>query len=327
MKQHKPRRPFRHLRQDDRDRLDALLAAGHTQTAIARILDVDKGTICREVTNRRRRNGRYDATNAQWKADQKRRLAKYQGMKVEGDPKLRVYVIRGLESGQSPDAISGRMRRDGEPFFASKNAIYAWLYSSWGQRYTPLLCSRRAKRRRRRGKRPKRSMIPDRISFRDVAVPITAEADQAVSSKNTAAIAVAAKRGSRFLLATKVPNHTPRAMCRAIRRLDARSPLGQTIADNGIENKGHARWGVPVCFADPHAPWQKPLVEESIGLLRRWFFPKKTTDWNRVSPRQLATAVGILNRKYRKSLGYQSAAEVEAAEEFSKQKNATGGCI
>lgn len=323
----KHRQRFSQLAQSDRDRIESLLRAEHTQTEIAAVLQVNKGTISREISRRRRKDGRYDATSAQQKADQKRRLAKYQGMKVESNPGLRAYVISQLQACQSPDAISGRMRQEMAPFSASKNAIYEWLYSVWGQQYCPLLCTRRAKPRRRREPRPKRQMIPNRISFRDVSGPIHSEVDQAVSSKNTAAIAVAAIRQSKLILVAKVANHTPRAMSRAVRRLDERVNLGQAIADNGIENKRHANWGVPVCFADPHAPWQKPLVEQSIGLLRRWFFPKRTTDWSLVTRIQLEIAVTILNGKYRKSLGYQSAYEVETAHAIIRNSKQRQCCI
>ena len=68
---------------------------------------------------------------------------------------------------------------------------------------------------------------------------------------------------------------------------------------------------MPAYFADPHAPWQKGFVECSIGLLRRWFFPKGT-DWASVSEAQLQGAIAVLNGKYRKVLGYRSAYEVAA---------------
>lgn len=307
----KQQRKFKQLTQLDRDRIQALLQREHTQTEIAAVLGVDKGTISREIQNRKRRDGRYEANTAQHKANQKRSLAKYQGMRVEHNSKLKQYIVAQLKSGQSPDSISGRMKRDKLPFYASKNAIYAWLYSVWGQRYCPLLCTQRFRPRKQKEPAPKRQIIPDRISFRDVLRPIQSEADQAVSSKNTAAIAVAAIRESKLIVATKVKNHTPLAMKRAIQRIDSQASLGQTIVDNGIENKKHSQWGIPVCFADPRAPWQKPLVEQSIGLLRRWFFPKKTTDWNLVSRIELLNAIFVLNHKYRKSLGYQSAYEVE----------------
>ncbi|PIR93784.1 hypothetical protein COT97_04840 [Candidatus Falkowbacteria bacterium CG10_big_fil_rev_8_21_14_0_10_39_11] len=51
------------------------------------------------------------------------------------------------------------------------------------------------------------------------------------------------------------------------------------------------------------------LKENSIGLLRRWFIPKKTDLKNIVEDR-FQNYFHILNGKYRKSLGYRTAYEV-----------------
>jgi IS30 family transposase len=330
MKPMKKRESFKHMKQADRDRIQCLLRRGHRQAEIAAIVGFDKSAISREIRGRSKRTGAYDALNAQLKAANKRRHAKYQGMKIEADDSLREYIVDKLRAGQSPDAISGRMKYEKTAFFASKNAIYQWLYSADGQRYCNLLCTKRFRPRKRKEARVKRQMIPHRISFRDITTPIRSEADQAVSSLNTAAIAVVIIRTSKLLMVRKVPNHTPRSMTHAIRRMDACTPLGQTIVDNGIENKHHLSWGVPTCFADPHAPWQKPLVEQSIGLMRRWFYPKKKTDWKKVSSWELRAAVRVINNKYRKSLGYMSAYEVEYGRDSIKKNDRTetvGCCI
>ena len=101
-------------------------------------------------------------------------------------------------------------------------------------------------------------------------------------------------------------------MARAVRGFAERHRLVSATADNGIENKDHEAWGIPAYFADPHAPWQKGFIECSIGLLRRWFFPKGT-DWAGVSETELQAAIGTLNGKHRKVLGYRSANEVALA--------------
>ena len=79
--------------------------------------------------------------------------------------------------------------------------------------------------------------------------------------------------------------------------------------DNGIENKTHEKYGLPTYFCDSHAPWQKPLVEASIGLLRRWYI-KKGTDLATVSKKRYKEMLHYLNHKKRKSLGYKSAYEM-----------------
>ncbi len=162
----KKQRTFHHLNATARDRLEALLDAGEKQKEIAKILKVNKSTISREVKKRERKNGRYDADTAEHKAQIKRSRSKYQGMKIEKDPRLRKYIIERLKEKRSPDEISGRMRKDKQPFFVNKNAIYAWLWSSRGQRYCKYLCTKRYDRKTHSGS-SKREMIPGLISFRE----------------------------------------------------------------------------------------------------------------------------------------------------------------
>lgn len=326
---------YRHLNQFDRDRISALLQAGHLQKDIAGILKVDPGTISREIKNRQRKNGRYEATAAQLKADAARRASKYQGMKVESDPALKKYIITNLKDKRSPDEIAGRMGREKKTFKVSKDAIYHWLYSSWGQRYCPLLCTRRYRIRPRKKPATQRVMIPNRVSID--ARPLEAgnktrychfEVDTAVAprrAKNTEAIALAADMKSKLMLGTKIPSLSPVNMTDALQRFQQQVPMASATTDNGIENKNHEQWGVPTFFADPHSPWQKPLIEQSIGLLRRWFFPKGT-DWAIVSEEELQEALKVLNGKYRKSLGYKSALEASKAPRDSLLKEVKRSC-
>ena len=48
-KKRKKKRHFRHLKQTDRDRIEALLNAGHKQEEVAKILDFDASAISREM--------------------------------------------------------------------------------------------------------------------------------------------------------------------------------------------------------------------------------------------------------------------------------------
>jgi IS30 family transposase len=79
--------------------------------------------------------------------------------------------------------------------------------------------------------------------------------------------------------------------------------------DNGIENVHHREFRVDAYFCDKGAPWQKPHVEGSIGLVRRWFLPKGT-DLAAIPDTVFQSQLHLLNGKYRRSLGYQSAYEV-----------------
>jgi len=307
--------------------MEALLDAGETQREIAKILKVHESTISREK-KRERRDGRYDAATAQHKAGVERGHSKYQGMKVEGNPGLKAYVIAGLTAKRSPDEMAGRMKRERQPFYASKNAIYKWLYSVYGQRYCPLLCTKRCRKRKQK-KKTKRTMIPNRKSIDSRPLGATNqtryrhyEGDTIVAPKragNTDGVAIAVERKTKLILARKIPSLAPREMTTAINGFAEETSILSMTMDNGIENKEHEDWNMPAFCADPHSPWQKPIVENEIGLLRRWYF-KKGTDWALVTEGALQEAITFLNNKYRKSLGYQSALEVARAHGMIKAK-------
>ena len=149
----KKKRHFRHLKQFDRDRIEALLNAGHKQEEIAKILDFDAGAISREINKRKRKNGKYLALTAQRKARAKRLNSKHPGMKLEENPELREQVIQGLKDHRSPDEIAGRMKRKKQNPRVGTNAIYKWLYSARGQAYCPLLCTKRYRKHKQKKKR------------------------------------------------------------------------------------------------------------------------------------------------------------------------------
>jgi transposase, IS30 family len=320
---------YRHLDQHDRDRIEVMFRAGHTQSEIARLLKVDKGTISREVKKRRLKIGVYDATRAQLKANIKRSNSKYQGMKIEKHPLMRDYIIRQLKKHRSPDEIAGYMKRIKMLPRIQTNAIYKWLYSSYGNGYAKYLCTKSHHRKPRKQEGIKRVMIPNAISISAAPLGVLNktrychfDGDTAVSPKksgSTASIAVVAERKINYLVSTKLPNLKPSQMQAGVERMHDRVHMKSLTLDRGIENRSHEGWGIPSFFADPHSPWQKPHVENNIGLLRRWFIPKKT-NLAYISEEKLQEYISILNHKYRKSLGYKSAYEVALEHGIIKTK-------
>lgn len=322
-KKQRKQRTFRHLGQHDRDRIEALLDAGHAQEEIAGILKVDPSTISRE-RKRKRKNGRYESTTAQAKANAKRSNSKHQGMKIEKYPDLRNFITRQLKQHRSPDEIAGRMEREKHSPRIGANAIYKWLYSIWGQPYARYLCTRRT-RRKSQTRAPKREMIPNRISIRERprrGIWRHWEGDTMVSPKRiptTASVAVASAIREKYLWAVKIENLKPESMKYAVQQKSAHVHMDTFTLDNGIENRYHEEFGMLTFFCDPHSPWQKPHVENGIGLLRRWFIPKGT-DLSKLSEEDLQRYISILNRKYRKSLHYRSAYEVAIERDILKTK-------
>ncbi len=81
--------------------------------------------------------------------------------------------------------------------------------------------------------------------------------------------------------------------------------------DRGKELSQHAAFkietGIPVYFADPHSPWQRPSNENTNGLLRQYF--PKDTDLSRWSAEEIEAVANALNSRPRKTLGWRTPAE------------------
>ena len=317
---------YRHLTQADRDRLQALRDAGTTQEEIARVLKVDPSTISREIARNRRKyrkkkrvqnkNARYEAGVAEHKAYVRRKYAKYQGKKIEENKDLRRYITKRLRRYWNPDEISGRMKKDRKPFYASKTAIYEWLRSVYGQRYVPYLYSGRYCVKKRKQKKPAKSMIPNRVSIHARPASFAMEyghyeADTFVSGKNTgskAAVSVAVERQADYIQMRKIERMKPKLFASAVRHMKRIVLMKSATLDNGIENRDHETIGAETYFCDPYSSWQKPHVENAIRLVRR-FIPKGA-DISKVPETKIARVARILNHKPRKSLGYKTPYEV-----------------
>jgi len=328
----KNQKKYRHLDFHARDRIEALLDEGHYQVEIAKILGVHKSTISREI-RKHRETGVYKAGVADHKAGISRSNSKYQGMKIEAHKEMKQHLIEEMEVKQSPDGISGRMKADKCEVTVSTTAIYRWLYSPFGQQYCKLLCTKRYRRRPQRHT-PKREMIKNIKEIHDIPKMVlrngdVSEADTFLSpkrAKTTEAVALRVKRRSKFISGSKIPSMETKHMTKSMKRLQKENPSDALLMDRGIENRGHGEYGIPTYFCDSHAPWQKPLVEGSIGLARRWFWPKGT-DLSKVTEEKLQEGFRILNSKYRKSLGYRSAREEEERYGMIASLLATGVAI
>ena len=332
---------YRHLTEQDRDRLQALRDEGVKQKEIAKILKVDPGTISREIKRNRRKyrkkkkiknkNARYEAGVANHKAYVRRKYAKYQGKKINEQKDLKRYIVKKLKQHWNPDEISGRMKRDHEPFYASKTTIYEWLRTVYGQRYCPYLSSKRYYVKRRRAKAPKRQMIPHRIGIEERPRGATNrsryghfESDTMVSRKSASSLAVICERKARYIDARKIPSLAPVNFAAGVK--DMQQSLSRVLSftfDNGIENKRHEELGVAAYFCDPYASWQKGGVEHANKMIRRYI--PKGVDIRNYSDDDVKRIVAILNGKPRKSLNYRTATEVMVEHNLFKQKIPVGG--
>mgnify|MGYP001571756731 CR=1 FL=1 len=307
------------IKKAERLEIALLRNRGYGVREIGRVLDRSPGSISEEL-HRNRTQSRYDPLAADHKARIRRMDAKFQGMKIEAEADLKRYVIAQLEAHWNPDEISGRMRENRTPFYASKTAIYDWLRSAYGQRYCPLLYSRRYRRKPRIAK-PARVMIPERVSIdaRPAGVANRTrfghwEGDTLVSGKRTgsrAAASVLYERKAKLVLAQRIEDLKPDAHAAAQQEMMQNKKALSLTQDNGIENTRHRELGIPTFFCDPYSSWQKGGVENANKMIRRYI--PKGTDLATVSQEYLDQIVSIINGKPRRSLGYRTAIEVATA--------------
>ena len=307
------------LKKAERDEIEILREKRYSLRNIARVLNRSPNTISYEITTNGGRTG-YRAQYAQQYARTRAKDKRWQWSKIEHTPALRAYIIAGLTVHWNPDEIAGKMRRDHTPFYASKTAIYDWLRSVYGQRYVPLLYSRRYYKKKRRPK-TERVMIPDRVSIHERFWGATNktryghwEGDTLVSGKkasSTAAVSVVYERKTRLLVAKRIENLTPASHTHALQDMLHNKKALSITQDNGIENRDHQRVGVPAFFCDPYSSWQKGGVENANKMIRRYF--PKGTDFASVSQEMIDHAVSVINRKPRKILRYRTTLEVAMA--------------
>ena len=326
-----------HLRQLDRDRIESLWRAGETQKNIALIVGRAQSNISREISHYRKKlrcrggtkNLDYVATVAQQKASAKRSRAKHGMKKINENTNLQDYIVRKLKQFWSPDTISGRMKTDKEPFYASKDAIYEWLYSKWGQQYCRFLYSLRYRVKKQRKNKTKKTLIPNRVGWQERSLGCLnkteyghKENDTIVSGKNTkskVALSVEYDRKSKYGCAVKIKNLKPETNRIAILKMEEDKLVLSHTFDNGIENTQHQQLKAPSFFCDPYSPWQKGGVEHFNKMIR-WFIPKGC-DISLYSQEYVNMIIDILNKKPRKSLGYKTPFEVMVENNLFLTKN------
>lgn len=304
------------LSQAERLEIKILLDKGYSQRSIALALGRGHNTVSYEIKTNST-NGEYDPIKAQAKARLRKRMRKLEWSKIVEYPKLQDFVIEKLGLHWNPDEIAGYMKKHPKecPGYVSKTAIYIWLRTSPGERYCRFLYSKR-KRVKKRKPGAVRELIPNRVSIHERFLGADhrsryghLEADTVVGRKGTkGGMKTSTERKSRLILAHKVESMRPREHAEVLVKMLAPLVVMSVTFDNGIENRGHERLGIPTFFADPYSSWQRGANEHGNKMLRRYF--PKGTNFEEVSQTEIDQAVSLINNKPRKILGYESALDV-----------------
>src|SRR5947208_9503364 len=277
---------------EERVEIYRLVADGRSQNEIASALDRAPSTISRELRRNSRPTkvwaGGYEPVRAQQLAERRRR---WDGrFKLARQPDLRNRVGKRLAMGHSPEQIAGRLALEHGRVIISHESIYRFIYHRAAQKdcWHGLL----PRRKRRRGHRPGRSpasLIKQRRSITERPAEVEGrgtpghwEADFMLFARCGQGLLVLHERQTRFNMVHQPLDRKAVRTARTIGRQLGKLPqaMRKTVSfDNGTEFAEHHRLhealGVETFFCDPHSPWQKGGVENSIGRLRR-SLPRKT---------------------------------------------------
>ena len=313
---------YKHLNAHERDLLAVLRSQGHSLRQIASILGRDPGTVSREL----RRNappvhtGYYLAHKAHTRSEERNRRARTHP-RLKHAP-IRRYVVDRLHRGWSPELIAGWLQRRHPDRAISHEAIYQWVYAEARHLIPCLVRAHRTRKHRGYSRRHRKTHIPGRVSIRQRPSSVLArrrighwETDTAVSRQSLHALQVTVERKTRYTRLAQLPKKGAREMSVALTRRLSRYPKGlrrSLTYDNGSENTEHRRTnqvlGTRSYFCEPFHSWERGTVENTIGLVRR-FFPKRT-DFATLSKNRIQSVERWLNHRPRKCLGFQTPAEV-----------------
>ena len=137
-------------------------------------------------------------------------------------------------------------------------------------------------------------------------------------------IATLVERQTRYVMLAKVASKDTETVVDALIRNARKLPqeLYKSLTwDRGKEMADHKRFtlatDVQVYFCDPRSPWQRGSNENTNGLLRQYL--PKGIDISSYSQAKLNAIARQLNERPRKTLGYQTPAEM-----FSQSVALTG---
>lgn len=277
---------------EDRAQIAAGLQMGLADGEIAKLIGRDRTVVWRE----RRRNSTASRGYRPVAADVRaqRRRNRPQAFTIDTDPVLRRRVRADLKRSRTPRQIAGRLRLEASDASVttmphspaaqgrtiSHEAIYRWIYAHPAKTLAAegiLLRSKRTRRRPRRalgqrtgGRIVGMVSIDDRpAEAADRRVPGAWEGDLVVGRAGASVVATLVERSSRFVIIKALPQGK-KADPLADVLIDTITGMGRHVFgsltwDQGTEMARHAAMTVatevPVYFAHPHSPWERPTNE------------------------------------------------------------------
>lgn len=311
----------------EREEISRAMVAGESIRSTATRLGRAPSTISREIM---RNGGRcsYRANQADDAAWDRARRPKR--CKLIENRALAHIVADKLRMLWSPEQIAGWLKQtypDDESHHVSHETIYRSLFiQARGALKKELLAHLRRTRGMRRSrhytqKTAIHGKIADAISIserpasiEDRAVPGHWEGDLVFGSGNSQ-IATLVERQTRYVMLVKLDGKDSQTVVNALIRNARKLPqeLYKSLTwDRGTEMHAHKQFTVAtdiqVYFCDPQSPWQRGSNENTNGLLRQYM--PKGMNLSGLSQTQLNAIARQLNQRPRKTLGFQTPAEM-----------------
>lgn len=316
------------LQVEEREAIAISLAKGYSYRLIGKEIGRHHSTIGREVKRSSRIRERYRALQAQKEAE-KRNLLSGRKKFIETRPELFKEVFVRLFNYWSPKQISMRLKKEhpDEPWeWISHETIYRHIYAfPRGQLKKAMVSYLRQKKRLRggRGKVKLRKQViqdfmpiserPKEVEERKVAGHWEGDLIEGKGKKH--AIGTLVERTSRMVFLVPLKGKKSKTVAESFSEVfeEIAPELKKSLTyDRGTEMARHKlfseKTGMPVYFADPHAPWQRGSCENTNMLLRD-FFPKGT-DLSEVSEEKIKWVQNCLNDRPRETLGWRTPREV-----------------
>ena len=313
-------RTYRRIASEDRCQLYALRKAGKTQAEIGQALGFSQGTVSRELARNAGRRG-YRFQHAQHAAPARPQPIRHQPRKLTS--RVRRALTRKLRAERwSPEQLSFWLRNE-HGLSLSQEWIYQLIWANKRMGGALWRClRRRGKRYNRRGaQHAGRGVIPHRIDIAERPALVAAksrrgdwEGDTLVGTRHQGGLLTQVERKSLFTIISKLSRPTAQATHRAtVHRLKPlRNHVHTSTYDDGKEFAGHRNTAqclhAHVFFATPYHAWERGVNENTNGLIRDVF--PQGTDFSTIHPATVAKVERLLNRRPRKSLGFQTPNEV-----------------
>lgn len=310
---------YHHLAKEERYHIKAQYDVGKSTAEIAKKVGCNKSTISRELRRNKGKRG--------YRPKQAHRMARGRWKGARKAVKMTPELIRVIEAQLyrkwSPEQISGRLKREGK-LRVSHERIYQHVLedkSRGGDLWRNLRWSHRC-RRKRYGRPDYRGEIPDRVSIEKRGRKANKrkrvghlERDLVIGKNHRGALLTIVDRKSRLTLSARVKGKTAKEVHTATVAVlkPIRNALKTITNDNGKEFASHKKTArelnVKIYFSHPYSSWERGTNENMNGLYRQ-YYPKKTTDFTKITDREVSRVDTELNSRPRKGLGFRTPFEV-----------------